>query len=215
MATSIRRVSGRSRYVGDRVPRTRGSQGSGRNRTRDLAMVHPSPAVARAREAQVGAHPSHHLAESGAASDPQRAPRRLHPVILGPSCLSGAPDWYRRCLQPNDHNCQSGGDPPSVAPGIRAAASSPDLDPRIPPRMAPLTADHSRVGTIAERAPKVGRETHRVAAGLGRLLLGRGASMAIQFVSVALIGRALGASAFGVLQLGIAIFVYVGFINDL
>jgi O-antigen/teichoic acid export membrane protein len=55
----------------------------------------------------------------------------------------------------------------------------------------------------------------RLAAGLAHLLTGRGITLAVQFVTLAVMGRELGPSGFGTIQLGVAIFVYVGFVNDL
>ena len=39
--------------------------------------------------------------------------------------------------------------------------------------------------------------------------------MTVQFVTLALMGRILGPSEFGVIQFGVAVFIYVGFLNDL
>lgn len=55
----------------------------------------------------------------------------------------------------------------------------------------------------------------RLGAGLVHLLTGRGITLAAQFVTLAVAARALGPSPFGVVQLGVSIFVYVGFVNDL
>ncbi|MHB8891678.1 MAG: flippase [Candidatus Limnocylindrales bacterium] len=55
----------------------------------------------------------------------------------------------------------------------------------------------------------------QLAGGVSQLLVGRVVSMALQFLSLILIGRELGPSAFGILQFGVAIFIYVGFVNDL
>ncbi len=55
----------------------------------------------------------------------------------------------------------------------------------------------------------------RLAAGLVHLLTGRGVTLIAQFVTLAIMGRALGPSDFGIIQLGVAVFVYVGFVNDL
>jgi len=55
----------------------------------------------------------------------------------------------------------------------------------------------------------------RLGAGLAHLLAGRGVTLAAQFITLAAAARALGPSAFGVIQLGVSIFIYVGFVNDL
>ena len=58
-------------------------------------------------------------------------------------------------------------------------------------------------------------ESGRVATGVLQLLLGRALSMAVQFLTLAIMGRILGPSEFGVIQFGVAVFIYVGFLNDL
>lgn len=59
------------------------------------------------------------------------------------------------------------------------------------------------------------RHGPELASGLVHLLTGRAITVAVQFATLSLMGRALGPSDFGVVQLGIAVFTYVGLANDL
>jgi O-antigen/teichoic acid export membrane protein len=51
--------------------------------------------------------------------------------------------------------------------------------------------------------------------GAAHLLGGRVSTIAIQFVSLVIVGRTLGPSAFGTLQFAVAVFVYLGLVADL
>lgn len=68
--------------------------------------------------------------------------------------------------------------------------------------------------TVGE-SPPPSRHGPELASGLVSLLAGRAITVAVQFATLSLMGRALGPSDFGVIQLGIAVFTYVGLANDL
>jgi O-antigen/teichoic acid export membrane protein len=75
-------------------------------------------------------------------------------------------------------------------------------------RASASTSPHSGTGNEASQQT-------RMLASMGVLLASRGAILVLQFLVIAILGRRLGPSTFGMLQMGLAVFAYAGFASDL
>jgi len=68
----------------------------------------------------------------------------------------------------------------------------------------------------SETPPSAGQNTRAgVSSGIARLAVSRALTIALQFVTLAVLARTLGPSGYGVIAFGLALFVYIGLTNDL